>query len=70
MGHYGKHVIDPETGLCEICDRNAIREVRQGRRLGEQVNKSLSNIFLSLLNIFIGSICKRKKCWVNRELYS
>ena len=37
MGHPGKHIIDPETGLCEICDRDAIREVRQGKRPGKQV---------------------------------
>ncbi|CAF0886019.1 unnamed protein product [Adineta steineri] len=36
MGHYGKHIIDPETGLCEICDKNAIQEVRQGKGLDQQ----------------------------------
>lgn len=34
MGHYGKHIIDPETGLCEICDKNAIQEFRQSKRPG------------------------------------
>ena len=37
MGHYGKHIIDPETGLCEICDKDAIRQVRQGKRPRRQV---------------------------------
>lgn len=32
MGHPGKHIIDPETGLCEICDHGAIQEIHQGRR--------------------------------------
>ncbi|CAF0737584.1 unnamed protein product [Rotaria sp. Silwood1] len=37
MGHYGKHIIDPETGLCEICDKDAIREIREGKQPGKQV---------------------------------
>jgi hypothetical protein len=37
MGHYGKHIIDPETGLCEICDPGAIQEVRHGKTPGKQV---------------------------------
>jgi hypothetical protein len=37
MGHHGKHIIDPETGLCEICDNGAIREVHYGKRPGKQV---------------------------------
>jgi hypothetical protein len=37
MGHPGKHLIDPETGLCEICDKDAIYEVRHGKRPGKQV---------------------------------
>jgi len=37
MGHHGKHIIDPETGLCEICDNGAIREVHHGKRPGKQV---------------------------------
>ncbi|CAF0750689.1 unnamed protein product [Adineta ricciae] len=36
MGHYGKHIIDPQTGLCEICDKNAIQDFRQGKRLDPQ----------------------------------
>jgi hypothetical protein len=36
MGHTGKHIIDPETGLCVICDQDAIQEVTQGRRPGKQ----------------------------------
>jgi hypothetical protein len=36
MGHPGKHPIDPATGLCEICDRDAINEVRHGKRPGKQ----------------------------------
>lgn len=31
MGHQGKHLIDPETGLCEICDQGAIEQVQQGK---------------------------------------
>jgi hypothetical protein len=74
MGHYGKHIIDPETGLCEICDKGVLHEIRQGKRPGKQVyysqhddrydeipyarvNKCFSNIYLSLLNIIIGSTC-------------
>ena len=37
MGHPGKHLIDPETGLCEICDKDAIYEVRQGKRPGKHL---------------------------------
>jgi hypothetical protein len=37
MGHPGKHIIDPETGLCELCDEGAIREVQQGKRPGKQI---------------------------------
>lgn len=36
MGHYGKHIIDPETGLCEICDKDAIREIHQGKQPKKQ----------------------------------
>ncbi|CAF3422025.1 unnamed protein product [Rotaria socialis] len=36
MVHYGKHIIDPQTGLCEICDRGAIHEIRHGKRHGKQ----------------------------------
>lgn len=36
MVHYGKHIIDPGTGLCEICDRGAIHDFRQGKRPGRQ----------------------------------
>ena len=36
MVHYGKHIIDEETGLCEICDRGAIHDYRQGKRPGRQ----------------------------------
>ena len=32
MGHPAKHPIDPDTGLCDICDREAIREIRLGRQ--------------------------------------
>ena len=32
MGHPIKHPIDPETGLCDICDGDAIREIRLGKR--------------------------------------
>ena len=32
MVHYGKHIIDPQTGLCEICDRGAIHDLRRGKR--------------------------------------
>jgi hypothetical protein len=32
MVHYGKHIIDPETGLCEICDRGAIHDFQQRNR--------------------------------------
>ena len=32
MVHYGRHIIDPETGLCEICQRGAIQNLRQGKR--------------------------------------
>lgn len=31
MVHSGKHPIDPETGLCDICDRDAIEDIRRGR---------------------------------------
>lgn len=31
MVHYGKHIIDPQTGLCEICDRGEIHEIRTGK---------------------------------------
>lgn len=37
MGHPGKHIIDPDTGLCEICDKDAIRDIRQGRMPPKQV---------------------------------
>jgi hypothetical protein len=36
MVHYGKHIIDPKTGLCEICDRGAIHDLRHGKRTGKQ----------------------------------
>ena len=36
MVHYGKHIIDHETGLCEICDRGAIHDFRRGKRPGRQ----------------------------------
>jgi hypothetical protein len=36
MVHYGRHIIDPATGLCEICDRGAIHDFRTGRRPGKQ----------------------------------
>lgn len=36
MVHYGKHIIDPQTGLCEICDRGAIHELKHGKRPGKQ----------------------------------
>ncbi|CAF3030031.1 unnamed protein product [Rotaria sp. Silwood2] len=32
MVHYGKHIIDPQTGLCEICDRGAIHQFRQSKQ--------------------------------------
>ena len=37
MGHPGKHTIDPETGLCEICDQGAIQEIHQGKRPAKHV---------------------------------
>lgn len=37
MGHQGKHLIDPETGLCEICDKGAIEQVQQGRAPGKKI---------------------------------
>ncbi|CAF1186351.1 unnamed protein product [Rotaria magnacalcarata] len=37
MGHYGKHIIDPETGLCEICDKDAISDIRHGKAPPKQV---------------------------------
>lgn len=43
MGHAGKHIIDPETGLCEICDKGAIQEVHQGKRPGKHVFYSHSD---------------------------
>ncbi|CAF2327979.1 unnamed protein product [Rotaria sp. Silwood2] len=43
MGHYGKHIIDPETGLCEICDKDAIHEIRTGQQPGKQVYYSNHN---------------------------
>jgi len=36
MVHYGRHIIDEKTGLCEICDRGAIHELRHGKRPGRQ----------------------------------
>lgn len=36
MVHYGKHIIDSQTGLCEICDRGAIHDLRRGKRTGKQ----------------------------------
>lgn len=36
MVHFGKHIIDPKTGLCEICDRGAIYEIKKGKRQGKQ----------------------------------
>lgn len=36
MVHYGKHIIEPETGLCEICDRGAIHDFKKGKRPGRQ----------------------------------
>lgn len=32
MGHPGKHPIDPDTGLCDVCDSYAIQNIRQGRK--------------------------------------
>lgn len=43
MGHDGKHIIDPETGLCQICDKGAIQEVHRGKRPGKQVLYSHSD---------------------------
>lgn len=37
MGHPTKHPIDPDTGLCDICDRDAIRDIRLGRRPARRV---------------------------------
>jgi hypothetical protein len=37
MGHPIKHPIDPETGLCDICDGDAIREIRLGKRPAKRV---------------------------------
>jgi hypothetical protein len=31
MGPPEQHPIDPDTGLCEICDADAIREIRQSK---------------------------------------
>ncbi|CAF1100468.1 unnamed protein product [Rotaria sp. Silwood1] len=31
MVHIGRHIIDPQTGLCEICDRGAIHQFRQSK---------------------------------------
>ena len=36
MVHYGRHIIDPKTGLCEICDRGAIHDFRTGKRPGKK----------------------------------
>ena len=36
MVHYGKHIIDPQTGYCEICDRGVINDLRKGKRAGKQ----------------------------------
>jgi hypothetical protein len=36
MVHYGKHIIDRETGLCEICDRGVIHDLRKGKRPGRK----------------------------------
>lgn len=36
MVHYGKHIIEPETGLCEICDRGTIHDYKKGKRPGRQ----------------------------------
>lgn len=36
MVHYGRHIIDEKTGLCEICDRGAIHEIKHGKRPGRQ----------------------------------
>ncbi|CAF0775874.1 unnamed protein product [Didymodactylos carnosus] len=32
MPHYGHHIIDRETGLCEICDRAAIYDIKLGKK--------------------------------------
>ncbi|CAF0776071.1 unnamed protein product [Didymodactylos carnosus] len=32
MPHYGHHIIDRETGLCEICDRSAIYDIKLGKK--------------------------------------
>ena len=37
MGHPIKHPIDPETGLCDICDGDAIREIKLGRRPARRI---------------------------------
>lgn len=37
MVHPAKHPIDPDTGLCDICDRDAIQEIKLGRRPGRRV---------------------------------
>ncbi|CAF0781745.1 unnamed protein product [Rotaria sordida] len=37
MGHSGKHIIDSETGLCKICDKDAILEIREGQQPRKQV---------------------------------
>ena len=38
MVHAGKHIIDPATGLCEICDDEAIRDLRRGKQPVRQVS--------------------------------
>ncbi|CAF1103186.1 unnamed protein product [Rotaria sordida] len=42
MVHYGKHIIDQQTGLCEICDRGAIHRFRQSKH-GKQFLYSNQN---------------------------
>ena len=37
MGHPAKHPIDPDTGLCDICDRDAIRDLKLGRRPARRI---------------------------------
>ena len=43
MVHYGRHIIDPETGLCEICQRGAIQSLRHGKRPGRNFLNTKQN---------------------------
>ena len=36
MVHYGKHIIDPDTGLCEVCDRGTLHDYHQAKRPGKR----------------------------------